>query len=88
MLKVEKTKIDKKYPFNKIYAPKFKFKSPMEIPNTLSLDNSNCENDFELECNNEPYISYENINTYVICDNEINSNLCSLFVNFKGLIEK
>ena len=88
MLKFEKSKIDKNYSFNKIYAPKCKFKTPNEFPTPLSLDNSNCENDFELECNNEPYISYENINTYVICDNEINSNLCSLFVNFKGLITK
>ena len=88
MMKVEKTKIDKKYPFNKIYAPKFKFKAPKEFPTPLSLDNTNTEKDFELECSNEPYISYENICAYVICDNEINSNLCSLFVNFKGLIEK
>ena len=87
MLKIEKTKKDIKYPLNKLYAPKFKFKSPKESPTPLSLNNSNYK-DFELECNNEQCLSYEKISSYVICDNEINKNLCSLFVNFKGLFKE
>jgi len=78
MLKFEKNKKNKKYPFNELYAPKFKFKIPKESPTPLNLNNSNCKKEFELECNNGQCINYENINAYAICDKEINSNLCSL----------
>ena len=88
MLKIEKSPKDKKYPFNKVYAPKLKFKTPKEYPTPLSLSNTNSEKDFELECNNDQSLSYENISTYIICDNEISTNLCPLFVNFKGLFRK
>ena len=87
MLKIEKTKKDINYPLNKLYAPKSKFKSPKESPTPLSLNSSNY-NDFELECNNDQCLSYEKVNTYAICDNEINKNLCCLFVNFKGLFKE
>ncbi len=88
MMKFEKTQKDKNYPYNNLYAPKFKFKTPKESPAPLSLDSSNCKKDFELESNNEQSLIYENISTYAICDNEINSNLCSLFVYFKGLFKE
>ena len=88
MLKFENIKKDKNSPFNKLYAPKLKFKIPIESPTPLSLNNSNTEKDFELECNSDQFLSYENINTYAICDNEIISNLCSLFVYFKGLFKE
>ena len=88
MLKTEETKKDKEYPFNNLYAPKLKFKTPNELPTPLSLDNSNYEKDFKLEYNNEQFISYEKISSFALCYNDINSNLCSLFVNFKGLFKE